>query len=88
MYDELVGIKHSLSLMESGINKCVTKLDSIAYHQEIAEACQRQLAVAATLLSQIEYYKNKNNLPFALHGLEGVLAGISAQAAKKIVSSS
>lgn len=83
LFDALLSVRDSVYTVNGSIAQCVNKLDCIAYSQEISSLCLQQTAVASTLLSQIEYYKNRHSLPMLLHGYEGYLLGINARVASR-----
>lgn len=83
LFDALLSVRDSVYAINGSIDKCAQNLDYIAYSQEISSLCLQQTAVASTLLSQIEYYKNRHNLPMLLHGYEGYLLGINARVASR-----
>lgn len=83
LFDALLSVRDSVYAINGSIDKCAQNLDYIAYSQEISSLCLQQTAVASTLLSQIEYYKNRHSLPMLLHGYEGYLLGINARVASR-----
>lgn len=83
LYDALPSVRDSVCGVNGNINRCVRELDRIGYSQEISSLCLQQTAVATTLLSQVEYYKQRHDLPMALHGLEGYLLEINARVASR-----
>lgn len=83
LFDALQSVRDSVCEVNGNINRCVQKLDYIGYSQEISSLCLQQTAVATTLLSQIEYYKQRHDLPMTLHGYEGYLMGINARIASR-----
>lgn len=83
LFDALLSVRDSVYAINGSIDRCAKNLDYIAYSQVISSLCLQQTAVASTLLSQIEYYKNRHNLPMLLHGYEGYLLGINARVASR-----
>lgn len=83
LFDALLSVRDSVYAINGSIDQCVKSLDCIAYSQEISSLCLQQTATATTLLSQIEYYKNRHGLPVLLHGYEGYLLGINARVASR-----
>lgn len=83
LFDALLAVRDSVYSVNGNINRCIQKLDYIAYSQEISALCLQQTATATTLLSQIEYYRQRHDLPLLLHGYEGYLLGINAKIASR-----
>lgn len=83
LFDALLAVRDSIYSVNGNIDRCVQNLDYIAYSQEISALCLQQTATATTLLSQIEYYKQRHDLPLLLHGYEGYLLGINARIASR-----
>lgn len=79
LYRSLQEIKASIDTVNWKLSQCVERLDSIAYSQEVTSICMQQTALATTLLSQIELYKNRHDLPFAFSVLEGYLLAVNAR---------
>ena len=79
LYDVLVDAKNQLTEINSNLDYCAKTLDQIAYNQEVTKVCLQQTAVATALLSQVEYYKNRHDLPITVHALEGELIGLNAR---------
>lgn len=79
LYNALVDIRDSIDRIDRNIDRCVATLDRAAYAQEISAICLQQTALATTLFSQIEFYKNQHDLPLSLHVFEGALVGINAK---------
>lgn len=83
LFDALLAVRDSVYSVNGNIDRCIQKLDYVAYSQEISALCLQQTATATTLLSQIEYYKQRHDLPLLLHGYEGYLLGINAKIASR-----
>lgn len=83
LFDALLAVRDSVYSVNGNIDRCIQKLDYIAYSQEISALCLQQTATATTLLSQIEYYRQRHDLPLLLHGYEGYLLGINAKIASR-----
>lgn len=83
LFDTLLAVRDSVYSVNGNIDRCIQKLDYIAYSQEISALYLQQTATATTLLSQIEYYRQRHDLPLLLHGYEGYLLGINAKIASR-----
>lgn len=79
LYDVLVDMSSKLGEINQSMTRCAQELERSARLQEVSAVCLQQTALATTLLSQIAYYKNRHNLPFALDVFEGALVGINAK---------
>lgn len=76
LYQGLQDIKASVDTTNATLMYCAERLDSIGYTLEITALCSQQTALATMLLSQIQFYKNRHNLPFPFHVYEGYLLGV------------
>lgn len=90
LYECLSRVGAEVHYMNGKLDHCVSELDNIAYSTEITSLCAQQTAAATTLLSQIEYHKNRLDLPFGLSVYEGYLIAANAKIAarKKSLASS
>lgn len=79
LYDALMDVRNSIDSVSRNIDRCFETMNRIAYSQEVSSICLQQTALATTLLSQIEYYKNRHDLPLPFHVYEGALIGINAR---------
>lgn len=79
LYEALVEVSSSVNTISLSLERCIEQLDSITFAQELTNISLRQTAMATTLLSQIELYKNRHNLPFVLKGYEGYLLATNAK---------
>lgn len=79
LYDALLDVRDSIDSVNRNIDRCFETLNRVAYSQEVSSICLQQTALATTLLSQIEYYKNRHDLPLPFHVFEGALIGINAK---------
>lgn len=79
LYDALMDVRNGIDSVSESIDRCFETMNRTAYSQEVSSICLQQTALATTLLSQIEFYKNRHDLPLPFHAYEGALLGINAR---------
>ena len=79
LYNALIEVKATLDEANARLDSCIRKLDQLKYVNEIIAICSTQTALATTLLSQVSYYKNRHDLPFSAHVIEGALLSFDAK---------
>ena len=79
LYSALTEINKNVERANKKLDSCVNNLNRSAYAAEMSAVCLGQVAYATTLLSQIEYYKNRHGLPAHVRGLASDLSAYDSR---------